>query len=49
MEELILSTPSMMEGTKGQDLVFEVEAFLEEGFEFLGYAFCRRSPRGSVY
>ena len=34
MEELILSTPSMMEGTKGQDLVFEVEAFLEEGFEF---------------
>ena len=23
-----------MEGTKGQDLVFEVEAFLEEGFEF---------------
>lgn len=30
----ILSTPDMMEGTKGQDLVFEVEAFLEEGFEF---------------
>ena len=28
----ILSTPDMMEGTKGQDLVFEVEAFLEEGF-----------------
>ena len=30
----ILSIPDMMEGTKGQDLVFEVEAFLEEGFEF---------------
>ena len=30
----IVSTPDRMEGTKGQDLVFEVEAFLEEGFEF---------------
>ena len=30
----ILSIPDMMEGTKGQDLVFEVEAFLEEGFDF---------------
>ena len=30
----ILSIPDMMEGTKGQDLEFAVEAFLEEGFEF---------------
>ena len=34
MEVQIVSTPDMMEGTKGQDLVFEVEAFLEDGFEF---------------
>ena len=32
--ELQILTPDMMEVTKGQDLVFEVEAFLEEGFEF---------------